>query len=333
MNHKKYSTLALTIFKNVIRKIITVARLLASRDLVMLHRRLRINVRSLCLRYAHGRPFVYRLGGIPMVCFPGIADSEESYLAAETDDFEMMLLRCWLQSGDAFIDVGANFGIYSFAACHFLRDQGVFLAIEASPELHKYLGVAAQMLGWNNIIFEKIAVGDALKEITFHIAPVGKSTGEQSLYPDPVRLAHSVPCRVQMTTLAEIVIRHPEVACPSAVKLDIEGAEPLALQAAPQNWFTPAGPLFIVEVNPSALARGGSTCAVLVSRFPSDAFECWLLPHYSFSGIRNLPLRRLSHEERFDDAWFYNLIAVPRGVAFSNRRKSIQPIIMRATWS
>lgn len=296
----------------------------------MLRRRLRINLRSWRLRLARGQPFVYRLG-VPFVCFPGLADSEETYLTGESDDIEIALLQRWLQRGDAFVDIGANYGIYSFAACHFLRGDGVFLAIEASPELNDYLRTSARMLGWNNIILEQKAVGDAVKEITFYLAPAGKSKGEQSLYPDPERSSDYLPCRIQMSTLAEIVRRHPKASCPAAVKLDIEGAEPLALQGAPGKWFTSTGPLSIVEVNPSALARSGFTCGALVSWFPLDVFECWLLPHYSLAGARRLPLRRLSKEEMFTDAWFYNLIAIPRGMSLSARRENIEPILRRAT--
>lgn len=311
-------------------KFLTAARLLASGNLRQIRNRARINHRGWHLRRAQGRPFTYRLGGIPFVCFPGIPDSEETYLTGESDELELMLLRHWLQPGDGFIDVGANLGMYSFAACHFLRGQGVFLAIEASPELHGCLEAAAKLLGCKNLTLEQMAAGDSSREIAFYIAPAGKSRGEQSLHPDPVRSADYVPCRVQMSTLAEIVHRHPSVARPAAVKLDIEGAEPLALGAAPPGWFTPTGPLVIVEINPSALARNSSSCSALVTMFPPNAFECWLFPQYGISGARHLPLRPLSGREQFTDAWFYNLIAVPLGAAFASRRERIQSILARA---
>lgn len=308
----------------------SVLRLLAQGKLTALRQRARINLRQRRLRQARGKPFVYQLGGFPFVCIPGAPDSEETFLTGEFDDFELTLLRAWLQPGDAFVDIGANFGIYSFAVSHFLRDEGAILAIEASPELQVALATSSQLLGRRSVTFEHRAAGDSEREVTFYLAPPGKSRGEQSLHPDPDRAADYVPHRVQMSTLAEIVSRHPRVAQPAAIKLDIEGAEPGALHGVPRSWLSSSGPLAIVEVNPSALARSGSSCPALVAHFPPESFDRWLQPQYARSGARHLPLRRLQHGEAFADAWFYNLIAVPRAAALSARRQRLDPILQRA---
>jgi FkbM family methyltransferase len=304
-------------------KLRTAFSLLASGSLTHFRRRLRINVRERRLRRAGGRPFVYRVAGFPFVCVPGISDSEESFLTGEIDRLELALLRDWLVPGDAFVDLGANLGLYTFCAHHHLRGRGIFLAVEASPELARNFEVSARLLGVRDVILEQTAAGDEAKEIVFYVAPPGKSTGEQSLHPDPVRCADYVPHRVRMSPLAGIVGRHPAAARPAVVKLDIEGAEPLALRGAPAKWFTASGPLWIVEINPTALARAGSSCAAIVDRFPADAFTCWLAPQFAVTGRRNLPVRALAAGETFTDAWFYNLIAVPRAPAFAARAQRI----------
>jgi len=304
-------------------KLHTAFSLLTSGSLPHFRRRLRINIRGRCLRRAAGHPFAYRLAGFPFVCVPGISDSEEIFLTGDFDRMEFAILRDWLAPGDAFIDVGTNLGLYTFCAHHHLRGSGTFLAIEASPELARNLATSARLLGVRNVIIEQTAAGDETKDAVFYIAPPGKSTGEQSLHPDPVRSADYVPHCVRMLPLVEIVGRHPATARPAAVKLDIEGAEPLALRGAPAEWFTSSGPLWIVEINPTALARAGSSCAAIVGRFPTEDFTCWLAPHFSMAGQRNLPVRTLAAGETFTDAWFYNLIAAPRAQAFSARAQRI----------
>jgi FkbM family methyltransferase len=304
-------------------KLLSAAKLLLSGNVGQFRRRLRINLRGRRLRRSRGRPFVYSLGAFPFVCIPGLPDSEETFLTGESDAFELQLLRHWLLPRDAFVDIGANLGLYSFAACHFLHGDGTFLGLEASPDLHQHLCQSATLLGLTKIAFEQRVIGDETKDVDFFVAPPTKSLGEQGLHPDPVRSGDYVPRRLRMEPLTSILVHHPAAARPAAVKLDIEGAEPLALRGAPTSWLTDTGPLWIVEVNPTALARSGETCAALLDFFPPTAFERWLAPQFAMTGDRTLPLRLLRSGERFDDAWFYNLIAVPRAAVFAKRRSRI----------
>lgn len=308
-------------------KLATALSLLARGDLARFRSQLRTNLCGWRVRRAQGRPFSYRLGGIPFVCLPGLSDSEEHYRMGDFDRVEMALMQGWLERGDAFVDVGANLGIYSFAASHFTQDSGIVLAIEASSELGEALRGSAQVLGVRNFTVVECAAGETAKEVVFYTASAGQCTGEQSLRPDPARLTGYVPRRVQMRTVADIVAQHSAAAQPAMVKLDIEGAEPLALSAVPPGWLGANGPAWIVEINTDALVRNGYSCAVLTGYFPAAHFECWLSPHHAFSGARTLPLRPLAGSEPFTDARFYNLIALPRGEAAGRRRRRIQSLL------
>lgn len=312
-------------------KLRTAIALLLSGSAAQFCSRLRLNLRSLRLRWSDGQPFIYSLEGSPFVCVPGIPDSEDTYLAGEVDRLELTVLSQWLEPGDACVDVGANLGLYTFAACNYLGGRGVFLAIEASNELTLNLRFSAELLSLINIQFEQTAVGDAVKEVTFYSAPPGGATGEQGLYPDHARFPDFVPRRVPMSTLSEISQRLPAFVRPAAVKIDIEGAEPFALQGAPPEWLGPTGPLWIAEVNPTALERAGSSCETLVAHFLPSCFECWLSPQFARTGLRVLPVRALTPEESFSDAWFYNLIAMPKGANFTARRRRVSRILSSAT--
>lgn len=308
-------------------KILTFLSLLRRGAFEQLVRRGRINLRGARLRRAAGRPFRYRLGGVPFVCVPGIPDSEERYLTAETDRDELDLLRAWLEPGDSMVDIGANLGLYSFAAHHHLRGRGIFLAVEASPELARNFTASAALLGLEGLRLEQRAVADTVGEIVFYTAPAGKSTGVQSLHPDPLLAADYVPRVVPVTTLAEIVVRHPHSSAPALVKMDIEGAEAAALRGAPSAWLGPDGPMWMLEVNPTALARSGSSAPELAARFDEVAFERWLYPQYAVNGERTLPPRRLTDDEAFSDAWFYNLVAMPRAAIWAERRRRLAALL------
>jgi len=282
------------------------------------------------LARAGGQPFVYTIDGFRFVCTPGISDSEEVFLTAEADVLEFDVLRKWLETGDTFVDVGTNLGLYSFCVHQHLQGRGRIISIEASPKLVANLKAAAGLLELDGIRFEGTAVGDEQKEVVFYEAPPGRSTGMQSILPEVERTTAYTPTKVQMITLGALAKKHLGDGVPNLVKVDIEGAEMLGLRGAPSSWFEPAGPLWIVEVNASALERFGATCRDLVAVFPEQSFEIWLSPNYSKKGPRLMPLRRLTSAESYEDAWFYNLIAVPRAPAFAARRRRLEPVLAGA---
>ncbi len=292
-------------------KLRTALSLLAAGDFNLLRRQLRLHLRRRVL-HRHAHPFLYRLHGFPFACDPASPDSTELFLTGESDPFELGILRTWLRPGDAFIDIGANLGVYLAAAAHAVGPAGACLGIEASPATAARLRATLSLLGHLHASVEPVAVGDHPGEVTFHQALPGTCSGEQSLRPDPARLAGYHTVVVRQETLSALVTRHPAVSHPAFVKIDIEGAEPAALSAAPPSWFTSAGPLWLVELNPAALARFGSSCASLASLFPTSVFECWLCPQYPLLSGTRLPPRPLLTDETFSDALYYNLVAIPR---------------------
>ncbi len=306
------------------RKLTTAFSLLAEGSFAVFFRQIRINARRRQLDRAKGRPFTYCTDLFPFVCVPGLPDSEDAFVSPELDRTELALLCDWLEPGDTFFDVGANLGLYTFCAAHRLGRGSAVLAIEASPVLAKAIRACADVLGLDSIYVEQVAAGDAIKEVVFFSSPSGASTAEQSLNPDPRRAVNYVTQSVHMTTLVEIADRHASAKSPAAIKVDVEGAEPMALRGAPRAWFEPNGPMWIVEMNLSALTRSGSKPEDITAHFPSNSFACWLVPHFPYHGGCELPMRPMQDHETFEDSTFYNFIAIPRSAEWSARHRHIQ---------
>src|SRR6185503_15375755 len=94
---------------------------------------------------------------------------------------ELDLLRRWLQAGDAFVDAGANLGLYTHAIASHFGGAVRVLALEASPELVARLRTSAGILGEKNIDAVQVAVGAESGEVVFHLARPGCTTVSQSM--------------------------------------------------------------------------------------------------------------------------------------------------------
>ena len=301
------------------RRIATAARLAARGEWSIFDRQLRLHWRLRRLRRAT-RPFIHRTAGHRLVCFPDVPDSVSQYLHGGDDPWELNLLRRWLRPGDAFVDAGANLGLYAHAIAGHFRGAVRVLALEASGSLVQRLVTAGQLLGEKHLHAVQAAVGGENGEVTFYLARPGRTTVSQSMRIDAAEAEAYDAQRLPMRTLATLVAQHLGSASAQAIKVDVEGAEPLALRGGAREWLTADGPLWLVEINPPVLARMGFRAGEVFDQLPPDHFQRWLLPKYPYSGDRRPAPRPVAAGEQFTDAPFYNLVAVPLGPAARERR-------------
>jgi len=269
-----------------------------------------IAARRFRLRRQGSQPFIYRREGHREVCHPDWHLSREHYCHVGREDaLELMLLRCWLQPGDVFLDLGANLGAFSFAALPSVGSTGRIVAVDADPFACGKLRSAFALLGSDSSRCLHAALMDRPGEATFHVSADGARSDIQSLRPDASARAKGMrPVAVPAVTLSGVSDAELRGMPPAMVKLDIEGAEQMALSACPAAWLGPSGPMWLVELNPSCLAEFGATPADVAGLF-AGGFDRWLVPKYPRRGAAGI--RRLSGDEGFSDALFYNMVALP----------------------
>ncbi len=275
------------------------------------------------LKAANGKPFTYQRHGFRRSCFPDLEDDAYHYLTDGDDNLELDVLRAWLRPGDLFVDCGANVGTYSLSLAQHISDSGLVVAIDASEALIKQIEKGASLLLLDNLRGVCAALGDSDGTATFHIARSGTTTSQSLLAPDGFGSdyeAVTVPAKRIATILSEVNYER----APAAIKLDVEGAEVAALDGAPPELFGSSATLWIVEFNFDSLGRFGRTAEDILRFFDKSVHSLWLIPKYPpvCDGERGA-LRRLKEGEKFDDAAFFNLVAIPASDSRSERTERI----------
>lgn len=174
----------------------------------------------------------------------------------ETGSFGM--IREHLSPGATFIDVGANFGIYSLRSAPIVGSSGHVIAIEPNPESVRRL---RENLAANNdpmVQVAPVACSDADGTLNLYVAPT-RNTGETSLSQTNASQEGAIAntYKVRARPLDDIV-RESGVARVDAIKIDVEGAEHLVLKGAQQT-LDRFHPMLLVEVVDRQLRAMGTS--------------------------------------------------------------------------
>ncbi len=173
---------------------------------------------------------------------------------------EIHFLEIYLQPGDVFVDGGANFGLYTVLASHFVGENGRDFAFEPFPDSHRITEGNIQRNDLGNAAVYPIALSNKTAEATM------------GLHHDPGRNSLSLQASETVSTLVINTVRMDEfwlennLPPPTVMKLDVEGHEYFILQGA-EKILREACPTIIFEVNPPACLRAGC---------PADAIAIFL---------------------------------------------------------
>lgn len=139
------------------------------------------------------------------------------------DKSERDLLKRSLKTGDVFVDIGANAGIYTMTAAALVGAEGRVLSIEPNPLVLDRLRFNAGLNGFGSrVMTEQAAVSDEAGQ--FDLVLDASNLGGSSL----VAARSDRKIVVQCHRLTDILAKHG-VTRIAALKIDIEGAEDKAL--------------------------------------------------------------------------------------------------------
>lgn len=180
---------------------------------------------------------------------------------------EAHLLRLILRPGDVFVDGGAHIGIFTLLAAARVGETGRVVACEPVPENMALLEANVALNGFSWVDTHMVALGAQTGHAELFSFGGGSALGSYA----PATLSGSQRLAVEVKSLDEIVAglgRRVRL-----VKLDVEGAELLAMRGASLLLETKAD--FLLELEPQHLARQNATVADLEHLFHEAGYRAF----------------------------------------------------------
>lgn len=228
---KPYGTYALTGYEKALFK---VAQGLGNS---WLEKRLGLVLRKLVLR--NRKKIVdAEVFGLKARFFPldDLGDRHLLFLPGSFNPEEFRLLAQTLQPDDVFVDIGANVGMFSLWAAKYIEAKQHILALEPNPVAYERLSFNLSLNDQRGIVLP-LNVGVADRDATFDLYIDPRNLGGSSILHPPTKFpAQKIHCRPLLAILQEHGYSKID-----ALKIDIEGAEALALnpffESAPRSLF------------------------------------------------------------------------------------------------
>ncbi len=172
------------------------------------------------------------------------------FATREDYEVELAFLDRFISSGSVAIDAGANCGIYTVAMAKLVGSSGRVIALEPGEQAGQTLQRNIELNGLDHVRLVRKALSDrdGSARLYHHGGPVGYSiaAGETEDGQSEEISSISLDSLLQQEGLDRVDL----------LKMDIEGAEELALRGA-ETMLTSSRPVIVFELNPSAAARFG----------------------------------------------------------------------------
>jgi FkbM family methyltransferase len=218
-------------------------------------------IRALLERLSRGRVLRRRLppehGGHALYVSPEAAMKLWRRDLAAVDPFLLKMAREQVRPGMTVWDVGANVGLFAFAAAFAAGPSGRVLAVEADGWLAGLVERSAREApaAYAPVEVRAAAVSDTVGTVTFCIAERGRAGNHLESVPGSTQTGGTREVRqVPAVTLDSLLTGS---AAPHLVKIDVEGAELLCLRGA-ERLLGEVRPAVICEVSEENAAGVGA---------------------------------------------------------------------------
>lgn len=195
----------------------------------------------------------------------------ESLCGAGYEQDTVLELKARLKPGDTFVDVGAHVGFFTILAHLLVGDSGKVIAFEADLENYSYL--MANVIGLKNVTAINALIADGNEPRKFYHN--ADNDGGHSLWDCST---HPLNEKTKLNSSVKIITSKrlddfSEIQNPTALKIDVEGAEVEVLRGA-YDLLTCSSLRFVTcEFNGFGLKQMGHTGLELMDYLNSYGFR------------------------------------------------------------
>lgn len=202
---------------------------------------------------------------------------------------EISLLRGVLQRGMTFVDVGANWGLFTMVARSLVGNEGLILALEPDPRMMSKLKSNLQRNRIEGVRLFEVAAADAdgSSLLTAHDAEDNWGVS---------RLAQNSDggAGFQVTSRRlDVLLDESEVQDVDLVKIDVEGAEDLVLDGMEIGLRRGRYGIILLELHPQRLAELSRSTGEVTDRLLASGYT-----GYALDGSREASRKAYYHPWR-----------------------------------
>jgi FkbM family methyltransferase len=273
--------------------------------------------------------FVAGLPGSPLglrfECDLRNALAREVFFTGRYEPQETALVRRMLGPGGTFVDVGAHWGFFSLLAAERVGPGGRIVAVEADPRIYRALernfGLNPDVLGRATAVHA--AAADAPGVLTLAGFDEAQANWGVSRVVDRPGPGDAATFEVRAEPL-DALLDELGVGGVDLVKMDIEGAEALALKGMREGLAAARYRRLLIELHPAQLAEHGVGAPEVIGVLLGAGYRGWTIDHSAAANRRAAYEREASGEGLLRpldpdgplDAWPHQLWAAPGAPPF-----------------
>lgn len=193
--------------------------------------------------------------------------------------YELSVFESLVRPGMLVLDAGANVGFYTLLARSVVGESGTVIAFEPYPPSAALLRRSIEVNGYTNVHLLETAIADASGTRRLHLSPAFWTEHSiLDLWPRSAQQDdHSLD--ISVTTIDVSLERLGLSAPADIIKLDIEGAEHLALKGMLRTLKRSPRVILFVEFWPNGFVRSGSTPRHFLNTLDSLGFSFQNIDH------------------------------------------------------
>lgn len=184
--------------------------------------------------------------------------------------------RKYLNPGDCVYDVGANIGYFTLEFARSVGKDGKVLSFEPHPEIFEVLKRNIKRNRYSNIITQNVACGEINESKKLYFS--SENEGNHKIV-ESKNTKGSV--EVEIVRLSNFIKKAP----PRLIKMDIEGAELLALKGINKDLLLKNDIDFIIEYHPYEMSFFNIEGPELLNWFTRNGYKFRNLATHEFSKI------------------------------------------------